>query len=218
MGVVDHADASGDHVFGDVHTADHILVAGLVVIALVIDRADDVDPALAEQAGGAALRQGGVQVMSDAVILDHRAVGIGASVQARAVAVGGDMVAGQAGDDDAVGELARGAEQDHLFVNGGRVPFAVGAGPQGEPRQPGGGECTGFYLHARGLHLHGGDDAEADEVFEHAGEGGEFVHGADGGVARMRVQLNLFVLCCATSMACCHRLSTASVLKPPSLN
>lgn len=123
--------------------------------------------------------------MGDAVVLDHRAVGVCATVQAGAVAVGRDVVARQAGYDDAVGELAGWAEQDHLFIDGGRIPLLVSTGAQGEPRQPGGSEGSGFYLHARGVHLHGGDDAEADEVFEHAGEGGKFVHGADGGATRV---------------------------------
>ena len=38
------------------------------------------------------------------------------------------MVAGQASDDNAIGELAGRAEQDHLFVDGGRVPLAVRSG------------------------------------------------------------------------------------------
>ena len=80
-----------------------------------------------------------------------------------------------------------------MLTHGGRVPLLVSSSAQGEPWQPGGVQCSGFYLHARGLHLHGGDDAEADEVFEHAGEGGEVVHGADGGVARARAQYSHLV-------------------------
>lgn len=109
-----------DHVFGNGQEADHVLVAGLVVIAMMIDRADDVDPALAHQTGGS-------------VVLDHGAVGVCAAMQTRAFAVGGDMVSEQAGQYDAVGELAVGAEQDHLFVDAGRVPLTVRASAQGEP-------------------------------------------------------------------------------------
>lgn len=94
------------------------------------------------------------------------------------------MVAGESGDDDAIGELAGWADQDHLFVNGGRVPHTVSTGAQRQPRQPGGGQFSGFHLHARGHHLNVDDDAEADEVFEQAGEGGEVVHVADGGATR----------------------------------
>ena len=179
------ADAGSDHVFRDGHKADHVLVAGLVVVALVIDGADDVDPALADDAGGAAVGQGGIQVVGDAVVLNHRAVGVGAAVQAGAVAVGRRVVAGNPGDDEAVGELPGWTEQDHLFVDCGRVPLLISTGAQGDPRQPGGGQRSGFNLHAWGHHLHGGDDAEADEVFEHAGEGGEIVHGADGDCSRV---------------------------------
>lgn len=159
----------------------------------MIDRADDVDAALADQTGGAVIGQGGVEVVGDAVVLDHRAIGVGATVQAGAVAVGGDVIAGYAGEDDAIGELTGWAEQDDLLVDGGRVPLTVGPCTQGQPWQPGGGQFAGLYLRARGLHLNFGDDAEADEVFEHAGEGGEIVHGADGGFARVRAQLWIVV-------------------------
>ena len=183
MGVFYQANAGSQYILGNGDRAGDGLIAGLGVIALVRDRADDVDATRADQVGSSALGQSGVEVMGDAVVLDHRAVGIGTTVQAAAITVGRYVVAEYASQDDAVGELAGGAEQDHLFVDGGRVPIPVGTGAQCEPWQPGGGQFSGFYLHARGLHLHGGDDAEADEVFEQAGEGGEVVHGADGGVA-----------------------------------
>ncbi len=38
-----------------------------------------------------------------------------------------------------------------------------------------------------GHYLHGGDEAEADEVFEQAGEGDEIVDGADGAIACAQV-------------------------------
>ncbi len=82
------------------------------------------------------------------------------------------MVAEQAGQDDAVGELAGGVKQDDLLTLCGWIPFPVGAGSWGDPRQPAGGEGSGFDLHAGRLHLDRGDDAEADEVFDQAGEGG----------------------------------------------
>lgn len=59
-----------------------------------------------------------------------------------------------------------------MFALGGRVPLAVGAGSSGDPWKPAGGERSGYDLHTRGLHLDGSDGAEADEVFEQAGEGG----------------------------------------------
>lgn len=88
--------------------------------------------------------------MGNAVVLDHRTVTVGATVQVRAVAVGRDLIAEQAGNNNAVGELAGRAKQDHLFVDGGRGPLLIGSGAQGEPWQPGGGQFSGFYLHARG--------------------------------------------------------------------
>lgn len=61
MGVLDQADAGGDHVHADGHLAGDILVAGLGVVALVVDRADDVDAAGADQVGDATLGQDGAQ-------------------------------------------------------------------------------------------------------------------------------------------------------------
>lgn len=172
MRVVHQANAGGHHIYRDGNRAGDILVAGLGVIALVRDVADDVDTASADQVGGAAIDERGVEVVRDAVVFNHRAVAVGEAVQAFAVAVGGDLVAEQAGQDNAVAELARGAEQQNLFVDRRWVPLSVGAGPQGNPRQPGGGQRSGFDLHTRGLHLDGCDSAEADEVFDQAGEGG----------------------------------------------
>lgn len=126
--------------------------------------------------------------MGHAVVLDHCAISVGSTVQARAVGIGRDVLAINARHDNAVGELAGWAEQDHLLPDGGRIPLAVGACAQRKPGEPGGSQSSGCYLHARGLHLHGGDDAEADEVFEHAGDGGEIVHGADGGATRVGAQ------------------------------
>lgn len=50
--MIDQADTRRDHVYRNVHPADHVLIAGLVVVALVIDGANDVDPALADQTSG----------------------------------------------------------------------------------------------------------------------------------------------------------------------
>ena len=72
--------------------------------------------------------------MGNTVVLNYCAVGVGATVQAGAIAVGGNMVTEQAGYDDAVGKLAGGAEQDHLLTFGGRIPFLVSPSAQGEPR------------------------------------------------------------------------------------
>ena len=184
--VFDHADAGRDHINRDLDLAGDGLIPGLDVVALVRDVADQVDAASADQVGGAAADQRGVEVVGNAVVFDHRAVRVGATVQTGAVTVGRDVAAEHACHDDAVGELARWAEQDHLFADSGRVPFAVRPSTQCEPGKPSSTQLSGCYLHARGLHLHGGDDAEADEVFEQAGEGGEIVHGADNGAARAR--------------------------------
>lgn len=181
MQVLHQTDAGRDDVFGRSDRAGDVLVAGLGVVALMGDRADDVDAAHADQVGGAAFGQRGAEVVCDAVVLDDGAVAVGRSVQAFAVAVGRDVVTEQAGQDHAVAELAGWAEKDDLLAFGGWVPFAVGAGARGDPWEPAGGERSGFDLHARGLHLDGSDGAEADEVFDQTGEGGEVVHGADGG-------------------------------------
>lgn len=53
--------------------------------------------------------------------------------QTGAVVVGRDVVAWQTGNDDAVGELAGWAEQEHLFVEGWRTPLTVRPGAQGQP-------------------------------------------------------------------------------------
>lgn len=48
-------------------------------------------------------------------------------MQGVAVAVGWDQVTEQGGQDDAIGGLAGGAEQQHLLVQGGSISFALGA-------------------------------------------------------------------------------------------
>lgn len=181
--LVHQADFRRDHVFRNIDSAGDVLIAGLDIVVLVRDVADQVDAASADQVGGAAVDQRGVEVVSDAVVLNHGAVRVGATVQAGAVAIGRDVVAEHAGHDNAVSELARLAEQDHLFADSGQVPVVVGSGAQCEPGKPGRSQFSGGYLHAWGPHLHGGDDAEADEVFEVAGDGGEIVHAAYGGIA-----------------------------------
>lgn len=178
MGVFHQADAGSDDIKRYRDLASNILIAGLGVVALVrvvafvSDRPDDMDSTLADQIGGTAIGQHSAEVVGDAVVLNHGAVAITTTVQACTVTVRGDVVAEHACQRDAVGELAGWAEQHHLLVDGRRVPFLVGTGAQGDPRQPAGGEGSGFDLHARGPHLYRGDNAEADEVFEQAGEGG----------------------------------------------
>lgn len=172
MQVLHQTDAGRDDIFGHGDHAGDVLVAGLGVVAFVGDRADDVDASRADQVGGAAFGQRGVEVVVDAVVLDDGAVAVGRSVQAFTVAVGRHVVTEQAGQDHAVAELAGWAEQNDLLAFGGWVPFPVGAGSGGDPWEPTGGEGSGFDLHARGLHLDGSDGAEADEVFDQAGEGG----------------------------------------------
>lgn len=115
-------------------------------------------------------------MVGDAVVLDHRAVAVGATVQAFTVAVGRINSAVDASQSDAVGELARGAEQDYLFIDSRRVPVHIGAGPQSDPRQPTGQQFTSFYAHTGWFHLSFGNSTEADEVFEHSGEGWDIVH------------------------------------------
>jgi len=170
--VLHKTDAGRDDVFGNGDRTGDVLVAGLGVVALMGDRADDVDATGADQVGSAAFGQRGVEVVGDAVVLDDRSVAVSAAVQAFAIAVGRDVVTEQASQDHAVAELAGWAEKDDLLAFGGRIPFAVGAGSGGDPWEPAGGERSGFDLHARGLHLDGSDGAEADEVFDQAGEGG----------------------------------------------
>ena len=182
MVVVDQADVGCDHIHRDGDFAGDGLIAGLGVVAFVGNWADDTDTALADQIGCSALGQGSAQVVSDAVVFDDGAVAVGVAVQAFAVAVGGDVIAKQAGENDTVAELAGRAEQDDLFVHGRRGPLAVGTCSRGNPGEPAGGQRAGFHSHAWGLHLGFGDGAEADEVFDQAGEGGEVVHDFDGGV------------------------------------
>jgi len=122
MDVLDQADACCNDVDGDRDSAGDVLVTGLGVVAFLGDRTDDVDAARADQAGGTALRQVCPEVVCNAVVLDHGAIMVGAAVQAWAVAVGGNGIAEQASEDHAVGHLAAGGKQQHLFVFGGRVP------------------------------------------------------------------------------------------------
>ena len=72
-------------------------------------------------------------MVGHAVVLDHRAVAVSAAVQAFALAVGRVRGAVDAGEGDAVGELARGAEQDYLLIDCGWVPVRIGPGAQGDP-------------------------------------------------------------------------------------
>ncbi len=154
---------------------------GLDVVALVGDVADDADAAVADELGGTAGGKNCAQVVGCAVVLDHRAVTIGGAVQGVAVSVGRDQVTEQAGQDHAIGGLPGWAEEQYLLVQGGGVPFAVGAGPRRCPGQPAGQQVAGQHTDAlRGM-VHRGDSAEADQVLDHAGEGGEVVHAADSG-------------------------------------
>lgn len=98
------------------------------------------------------------------------------------------FVAENAGECHAVGKLTGWAEQNDLLVYGGWVPVLVQAGTQGNPWQPGREQIAGFYTHARRLHLYFGNGAEADKVFQQAGEGGDIGHAADGGAMRTRAQ------------------------------
>ncbi|MNN75222.1 hypothetical protein D3C81_1915100 [compost metagenome] len=98
------------------------------------------------------------------------------------------LVAENPGEGHAIGELPRRAEQNDLLVFGGWVPVLVQAGTQGDPWQPAGEQIAGFHAHARWLHLDFGNGAEADEVFQQAGEGGDIGHAADGGATRTRAQ------------------------------
>ena len=132
-------------------------------------------------------------MVGDAVVLDHRAVAVGAAVQALTVAIGRVRGAVDAGQGHAVGELPGWAENDDLLIDSGRVPVHIGPSPYRDPRQPASKKVTGYHAHTGWFHLDFGDGAEADEVFEHTGEGGEIVHGADGGAMRVWTQLQRVV-------------------------
>lgn len=95
-------------------------------------------------ADGAAFHQSGVEVMGDAVLLDHRAVGVGAAVQAGAIAIGWEVGAVNADHDAAVGELAGWAEHHDWFTFCRRVPYLVGSRALSDPWQPGRGQFAGF--------------------------------------------------------------------------
>lgn len=71
MRVVYQADAGGHHVLRDGDLSGDCLVAGLGVIALVRDVADQVDAAGADQSGAAAIGEGGFEVVDSAVVLNH---------------------------------------------------------------------------------------------------------------------------------------------------
>ena len=64
-------------------------------------------------------------------------------------------------------------------MDSGRVPVHICPGPQGDPRYPASQQLTRFHARTGWFHLDFGDGAEADEVFEHAGEGGKVGHGVE---------------------------------------
>ena len=140
MQVFDQADGGCNYVDRYLDLSGDGLIAGLGVIALVGvvtlmgDRAYDMDAAGTDEVGGATVGKRGVQVVGDAVVLDHGAIAVGAPVQTSTVAVCLKVVAEKTGQDDTIAELAGGAEQKDLLVDGGRVPLSVGAGPWSYPR------------------------------------------------------------------------------------
>ncbi|MNZ90755.1 hypothetical protein D3C78_1097260 [compost metagenome] len=179
MLVVHLALAGGDHILGNRHLARDGLVAGLDEVAVEGEVAGQVDAAGADEQGGTTVRQLRVQVVFLAVVLDHGAVGVGATVQAGAITVRRNLVAEQADHCHAVGGLPGWAEQQRLLPNGWRVPLAVGAGAQSQPGQPAGEQVTGLHAHTGFRQIDLGDGAEADQVFDEAGEGGVVVHDGD---------------------------------------
>lgn len=80
MRVVDQADTGGDDIFRDGDRSGDVLIAGLGVVALMGDGADNVDTTFADQLAGAHLGQHGPQMMGDAVVFDDGAVAVGATV------------------------------------------------------------------------------------------------------------------------------------------
>ena len=107
------------------------MIAGLGVIGFVRDGADNVDAAAADQMSCATVDQCRVEVMGSTVVLDHSAVCVGTAVQTGTVAVRRDVIAEYASHNNAIGELARGAEQNDLLVYSGWVPFPIRPGAQG---------------------------------------------------------------------------------------
>ena len=69
VGMTDQADALGDHVDAHGDLAGNGLVAGLDVVALVGDVADDADAAVADELGGTAGGKNCAQVVGGAVVL-----------------------------------------------------------------------------------------------------------------------------------------------------
>lgn len=191
MQVLDQAHAGGHHLGAHSYGAGDVLVAGLLVVtgvgvvAFMGDIADQGDAAAADQLGAAAAGQEGTQVVFSAVVLDHRAVAVGGAVQGRRLAIGGHGIAEQAAEHHGVGRLPGGAEHQDLLPLGGWVPDPVLTRAQRQPGQPAGEQSAALDAHTGGGEIHLGDGAEADQVFDKAGEGGEGGHATDGaGVAR----------------------------------
>lgn len=162
MGVFDQADVGCDYIHRCGDFAGDVLIAGLGVVTFMDDWPDDANAAGADQVGGTVLGKDGIEVVGDAVVLNYSAVAVAAPMQAFAFAVCGYLVAEKTGEDDAVSELAGRTEQYDLFVNGRRVPLAVGPGSWSDPGEPASSQRAGFDSGARGLHLDGVDGAEAD--------------------------------------------------------
>ena len=106
--MLDQADAVSacNYVLADSDLAGDLLIARLGVVAFVVDRTLDIDAASAHQVGDAALGKGGTQHVVYEVILNDRAVWVGAAVQAGSVAVGGVDVAVQADHCNGLAKLA----------------------------------------------------------------------------------------------------------------
>ena len=69
MRVIDQADAGRDDIFRNGDLTGDGLVAGLGVVALMGDRADDVNATLTDQVRGALFGQYSAQVMGNACLL-----------------------------------------------------------------------------------------------------------------------------------------------------
>ncbi|MCY1248358.1 hypothetical protein D9M72_617820 [compost metagenome] len=106
MQVFDQADAGCDDIFRDSDLSGDALIAGLGVVALMGDRADDVNATLTDQLGGTRFREDGAQVMRHAVVLDDSAIAIGTAAQAGAIAVGWKLGAVDTSEGDTIGELS----------------------------------------------------------------------------------------------------------------
>ena len=132
-------------------------------------------------------------------------------MQAGAIAVGRNEGAEQAADGDALGSLAAGAQDQDLLAHGGRILVAGGSGAQGGPGQPAGQQLTflnpnaGRTLVWETAMVDLGSGAEADQVLDEAGEGGDIGNAAEDGDRARAVQQPALVIGLVTLQSACAR-------------